>query len=634
MPTPDRPGGPCPRGSRALFLRLLPGALFLLIGVNGYLLTCHDCLAQLHAALLAIAALLTLWLRHALASARQRDAQMGVLLTSQAQLITREQRFRDIAESSSDWLWEVDAHGHLTYLSERFTPITGEQREHWLGKPLAELLMPQAGSLHAWLAQTNNAAQVRDRLQCHYQDSAGRQRICTLTCSTIGDPQGHRGTVTDITEAAAAQAEARHLSLHDALTGLPNRYQLHHYLAEYLGQAQCPPMVLLSLDLDRFKPINDALGHAVGDRVLQEVARRLNHRVQACGMVARLGGDEFIVALPRAMTPAQVDTLCGQLVEDLCQPFELGLHSAFIGTSIGIALAPDHAQTAAELLRMGDIALYAAKAAGRNTWRLYAEAMSARLLARQQLEQELHHALACDQLRLRYQPRYATIAGGLCSFEALVRWEHPEQGLVMPDAFINLAEDTGLIRPLGRWVLENACREAMTWPANIGLSVNLSPGQFNEHEDIVAIVDQVLRSTGLPARRLELEITERLLLEPAPGVVYALKALRERGVRISLDDFGTGFSSLTYLRNYPLDGIKIDRSFITHLTAQGNDQAIVRAMIGLGHSLGIKVTAEGVETLAQLEYLRTHPCDEVQGFHFSAALPPEELRGLFAREMA
>lgn len=428
-----------------------------------------------------------------------------------------------------------------------------------------------------------------------------------------------------------SQKELTLLSLHDSLTGLPNRFQLQQFLSDRLEREITPPLALLSLDLDRFKPINDVLGHAFGDRVLEEVAQRLQQHVQANGMVARLGGDEFIVVREGGIDRNGIEALCARLVSDLCRPFEIDTQTVFIGTSIGIALAPVHARTPAELLRMGDIALYRAKAAGRNTWCFYADGMNAQLLARRELEQELRHALLDDQLRVHYQPRYATVDGALRSFEALVRWQHPQRGLLPPDTFIPLAEETGLIQPLGRWVLEHACREAMTWPEEIGLSVNLSPGQLAENEDVVAVVANALRSTGLPASRLELEITERVLLDHAHSALSTLTALRALGVRLSLDDFGTGFSSLAYLRKYPLDGIKIDRSFISHMTERGNDQAIVQAMIDLGRSLGITVTAEGVETLEQLECLQRHPCDEVQGFHFSKAVPADQIGRLMAQ---
>ncbi|WP_296187115.1 bifunctional diguanylate cyclase/phosphodiesterase [Pseudomonas sp. UBA1879] len=435
-------------------------------------------------------------------------------------------------------------------------------------------------------------------------------------------------------ELSSSEQRFRQLSLHDSLTGLSNRLRLHQFLDEHLGRASPTPLTVLSLDLDRFKPINDALGHAIGDRVLQEVAQRLRSHASPNGLVARLGGDEFIVVLVGETGRDDIVARCGQLIDDLCRPLEVEGQTVFIGTSIGIAQAPKDARSAAELLSTGDIALYQAKGAGRNTWCFYDDGMKTQLVARRQLEQELRQALQDGQLRLHYQPRYATLGGSLRSFEALVRWQHPERGLLPPDTFIGLAEETGLIQPLGQWVLNTACREAMTWPEGIGLSVNLSPGQLAENEDVVATVMEALRSSGLPASRLELEITERVLLDHAHAAPATLTALRALGVRLSLDDFGTGFSSLAYLRKYPLDGIKIDRSFISHMTERGNDQAIVQAMIDLGRSLGMTVTAEGVETREQLECLQRHPCDEVQGFHFSRAVPSEALAALFAKDVS
>jgi len=599
---------------------------------------------------LALAIVLTLLLRHALVSARQLDAQFDAVRASEAELRSSERRFRDIAEASSDWLWEVDAQGRLTYLSERFTEVTRARREDWLGQPLADLLQSQGLSLHRWLqAQARPGKGERDALLCHYHDSTGRRRICTVTARAIRGEDGeatvgHRGTATDITDEVEAQAEVRHLSLHDALTGLPNRRRLHQFLDQHLADPQPDPnldpasaavvrpatLTLLSLDLDRFKPVNDAFGHAAGDQVLQDVARRLRLHAGPEGLVARLGGDEFVLALPGIEDMQQITRICTALVDDLCRPFALGPQQVYIGTSIGITLAPTHASTTEELLRLGDIALYQAKAAGRNTWRVYTAAMNTQLVERRHLEDDLRRALNEGQLRLHYQPRYATADGTLRSCEALVRWQHPQRGLLPPDLFIPLAEDTGLIQPLGRWVLETACREAARWPDDIGVSVNLSPGQFGEHSDIPGDVARALHASGLPAHRLELEITERVLLAHDQAARATLQALKDLGVRLSLDDFGTGFSSLAYLRRYPLDGIKIDRSFIAELASSGNDRAIVQALGDLGRSLGITVTAEGVETPEQLACLRLHPCDEVQGFHFSRPLPAPALAELFA----
>ncbi|GAA6118472.1 hypothetical protein Acidovoranil_05720 [Acidovorax sp. FG27] len=375
--------------------------------------------------------------------------------------------------------------------------------------------------------------------------------------------------------------------------------------------------------------------------MLQEVAQRLRAQAAPGGMAARVGGDEFILALPQPPgAPAEcagleavcagLEAVCAHVIAALCEPIRLDGQAVFIGTSVGVALAPDHARTADELLRRGDIALYEAKAAGRDTWRLYTDAMNADVLARRQIEQELRDALQRGELRVHYQPRYALAGSAVRGLEALVRWQHPTRGLLLPQEFIPLADDTGLIQPLGEWVLRTACREAAGWPAGVGVSVNVLPGQLGgSHRAFPQVVAQALEDSGLAPGRLELEITERVLLGHEQGALPMLTALKQLGVRLSLDDFGTGFSSLAYLRQYPLDGIKIDRSFVAALPSQGNDRAIVQAMSELGRSLGLTVTAEGVETQAELDWLLRHACDEVQGFHFSAPLPPEQLAALW-----
>lgn len=332
------------------------------------------------AGVLALSGVLFMLLRHALASARQVDAQIDALHATQAGLTHSEQRFRDIAEASSDWLWEVDAQGRLTYLSERFTQVTGEPRDHWLGRPLSELLQPSAETpLPDWLAQANAPGrQSRETLLCHYRDHGSRQRVCKITSRAIAGGAGHRGTATDITNEMQAQARVLHLSLHDWLTDLPNRLQLQQFLASQLG-AHRQPVAVLCLDLDRFKPVNDAWGHAFGDLLLQQVASRLRAQTPAGGMAARLGGDEFVVVLPGERHVEAIEQLCAQLVQALGQPFTLQAQAIHIGTSIGIALAPEHALDPAELLRKADIALYQAKNAGRSTWRIYDRAMDALL---------------------------------------------------------------------------------------------------------------------------------------------------------------------------------------------------------------------------------------------------------------
>lgn len=588
---------------------------------------------------LLLLGVLFLLLRNALASSRQIDAQLHALRTSQAGLQHSERRFRDMAETSSDWLWETDAAGRLTYLSDRFSQVTGHRRGDWLGRPLAELLRPEGDApLQPWLERSgtrddeDGPGPARGTLLCHIDDSAGLQRICRITARAVEGGQGFRGTATDLTEEWQAQARVRHLSLHDTLTGLPNRRRLHQFLAAHLESGG--PLTLLCLDLDRFKPINDALGHALGDLVLQEVARRLLALIGPQDLAARLGGDEFVVALPGALAVEAIDRQCAAIVAALGEPFVPdGQTTVFIGTSVGVVQAPRHADTAPELLRKGDIALYGAKAAGRNTWCAYTDALDEQAMARLQLEQDLRVALRTGQLRLHYQPCYAVDGGTLRSLEALVRWQHPSRGLLLPEAFLPLAQETGLIRPLGRWVLQTACRDAAGWPAGVRVSVNLSAGQFGSAgapgDDLAAVVAEALGGSGLAPRRLELEISEGVLLAHGREAMDCIAALKRQGVRLTLGDFGAGFSSLAYLRQLLPDGITIGRSFVAQLPDRPQDQAIVQAVSALAHSLGLSVRAEGVETQAQFDCLMRQPCDEVQGFHFSGALPADQLGRLW-----
>ncbi len=568
-------------------------------------------------------------LRNALSTARLMEAHYVELTQSKEALAVSEERFRDVAEAASDWLWEIDAQYCLTYLSGRFEEVTGTTPEQWLGKNLDELLTADHESLTTWLNHRRNAS-TSTPLVCHYHDRQGKQRTCRVSARPIKDgTQGFRGTASDITDEVKALAQVRHLSLHDPLTDLPNRNRLNEFLKKHVcPSTRVAPVALLSVDLDRFKPVNDALGHAAGDRVLREVAKRLRNCIREADLVARVGGDEFIVVMTRLQNHEEISALSSRIIDQLHQPIRVDDQTVFIGGSIGVALAPSDTNNAEELLRLADIALYQSKAAGRNTWRFYSHEMNELITSRRRLENDLRQALEREELSLHFQPRYSLTGNRLTGFEALLRWQHPEHGMLLPDSFIALAEDTGLIVPIGNWVLKRACHVAVNWPQPVGISVNLSPRQFGRH-DLINQVQNALTESRLDPSRLELEITERVMLDDADGALETLNSLKALGIRLHMDDFGTGFSSLGYLRSYPFDGIKIDRSFVAGIGTNPDDRAIVQAIITLGQSLGMTVTAEGVETAEQLEHLRGDACDEVQGFHFSKALPAHELSLLF-----
>jgi diguanylate cyclase (GGDEF)-like protein/PAS domain S-box-containing protein len=583
-------------------------------------------LPPLGATLVVLMLLTAYFFRHALRSSQYVDQSFAVMQTSNQalenanrELEASEERFRAVAEAASDWIWEVDRVLKLTYLSARFSEVTGYPQTLWLGQDIGQLLFCDTTPLELWLKKLTEENSASD-LRCTYRDHAGQQRHCRLSARPIFAQYaviGYRGTASDITDEVAAHAQIQHLSMHDALTGLPNRNKLARYLDEaLLLKEHAQPLSLLMIDLDNFKPINDSLGHPAGDAVLQEVAVRLRECTREHDIVARLGGDEFIVVLNGMDSPHEIDKFCTRLIGSLHQPVIFEHHPLHIGASIGIALSRRHGFVPSDLIRYADIALYQAKSDGKNTWCYFEAHMSDQIQTRRQMEDDLRHALKHNEFILHYQPRYKVDGKHIVSVEALVRWQHPSKGLLGPDLFIPLAEQTDLIVPLGRWVLREACETALGWPEDILLSVNLSPAQFAV-SDVVEDVREVLVQTRFPASRLELEITENVMLNDTDGALTTMNALKELGVRLNMDDFGTGYSSLGYLRAYPFDGIKIDKRFIASISSGTNDRAVVQAIIGLGKAMGLTVTAEGVETEEQLDILGVDQCNEVQGYFMS-----------------
>ena len=428
--------------------------------------------------------------------------------------------------------------------------------------------------------------------------------------------------VRDQRERLRTEEKMRTLAFSDALTGLPNRTRFFDMLAKHAasrrgGDAQ---FSVLMIDLDRFKLINDTLGHAAGDDLLRGVAQRLGSLVREQDLIARLGGDEFAILQLDAPTPKTAEQLAERILESLAsQPFPLEGQLTFVGGSVGIAYAPEDGDDPAELLRQADLALYAAKAEGRGKYRRYDSSLLARSQGRRALEHGLRRALSNGHLDLHYQPVVDARSGRVISAEALVRWHHPERGPISPVEFISVAEETGLILPLGEWVLRTACAEAATWPDNIRVAVNLSPMQFRE-QSLVAMIDSGLESAGLRADRLELEITEGVLLADEEQTFEMLTRLKKRGLKISMDDFGTGYSSLSYLRRFPFDKVKIDRSFIHQVPDNVESAAIVRAIVTLCKTLGMTVTVEGVESQRQYDFSTAEGCDAIQGYHISRPL--------------
>jgi diguanylate cyclase (GGDEF)-like protein/PAS domain S-box-containing protein len=430
----------------------------------------------------------------------------------------------------------------------------------------------------------------------------------------------------DITERKRAEMRLAFMAHHDGLTGLPNRNLLRQRLDEILAHTRRSgeKTAVLFLGLDNFKAVNDTLGHEVGDKLLRGVARRLRSSLREEDAIARLNSDEFAIVQSGIGRPEDVVLLARRLLEAIAEPYLLDGHSVVIGASIGIAMAPGDGDDSERLLKNADMAMSRAKNDFRGTFSFFETGMDARAQTRRKIEIDLRAAIQSDLLRPFYQPLIDLKSGRITGFEALVRWQHPERGMISPGDFIPVAEDTGLINVLGAQILRRACMEAAQWPDDVRVAVNLSPLQFRVG-NLLSVVMDALKQSGLPAKRLELEITETLLLEKSSQVLATLHALRALGVRISMDDFGTGYSSLSYLRSFPFDKIKIDQSFVRDLGSNRDAQAIVRSIISLGMGLGVTITAEGVETEAELACLRAEGCDEAQGFLFSKARPNAEI---------
>lgn len=432
-------------------------------------------------------------------------------------------------------------------------------------------------------------------------------------------------SVFDVTERRKVEARIAHMARHDELTGLANRAHCRERLRDLLtGVRQNGRSVTVALiDLDHFKPINDTFGHLVGDALLAEAARRMASLVPDDGLLCRIGGDEFAVIFER-QSRTTVDYVAKAIITAMKETFSVSGCSLHIGATIGMASAPDDTANPETLLRYADLALYAAKADRRGTMRRFVRDMDVAAQEKSLLEADFRKAIRLGELAVHYQPLIDLATGEVECYEALVRWHHPVRGMVMPDAFIGLAEEIGLIDVVGQFVLQSACREAMLWPAHVKLAVNVSPIQFRS-PNLLGIVVQALSSAGMDPRRLELEITEAVLMEKGPQVSGMIASIRALGVGISMDDFGTGYSSLSYLLSYPFTKIKIDKSFVRDLHQEPNSQAVVRAIIGLGHSLGLTVTAEGIEEETVLDYLRGEGCAQGQGYLIGRARPANEL---------
>jgi diguanylate cyclase (GGDEF)-like protein/PAS domain S-box-containing protein len=562
---------------------------------------------------------------------------------AEAAMRDSEERFRSLSELSSDFYWETDE-------AHRFKPLAQEGAaksgagDGALGKTAWEIpsLYPPEEAWRAHKAKLDGHLPFRD-FEFARQAVDGEVRWYSVSGEPVfdasGDFTGYRGVGRDISDRKRAEQELERLAHYDKLTGLPNRAMLQDRLAQALLRAQRSEtlVAVLFLDLDRFKEVNDSLGHAVGDALLHEVAKRIGGCLRSTDTVARLGGDEFTVLLEGVHRVEEIERVAGKILTAVARPLRLGAHELAVSTSIGATVYPLDDQDQDTLLKNADMAMYHAKQEGRNNIQFFSPEMGTHSERRLDLTTGLRHALERGELSAHYQPLVEVKSGRLVGLEALLRWENPDFGRVSPAQFIPIAEDTGLIVPIGEWMLRAACRQMRAWRragcAPGYVAVNLSPRQFRQ-QDVVELVYRVLREYSMPPDSLELEITESTVMQRTEEAIMKMRRLRQLGVRIAIDDFGTGYSSLAYLQRFPVHTLKVDQSFVRDIRSDKDKAAIVSTVIGLARSLKLTALAEGVETREQLEFLRREGCELYQGYLYSRPLPAAEIEPLLEKQAA
>jgi diguanylate cyclase (GGDEF)-like protein/PAS domain S-box-containing protein len=555
-------------------------------------------------------------------------------------LLEEKERAQVTLNSIGDAVVSTNIAGQVTYLNAVAEDLTGWSLREAMGHPLEDVFriidatsrevaqnpMLLAIRNNRTVALTPNCVLIRrDGVEAAIEDSAApiHDRGGAVTGAVM--------VFHDVSAARALTLKMSHLAQHDSLTGLPNRVLLNDRLSEAinLSSRYQRKLAVLFLDLDRFKHINDSLGHVVGDRLLQSVARRLVSCVRSSDTVSRQGGDEFVVLLWEVRHAEDASVTAGKILDAIRKPHYINEHELNVTGSIGIVTYPDDATDAETLLKKADLAMYHAKQTGRDSYQFCKSDMNTHAIERQSVEESLRHAIQRRELLLHYQPKLNLASAEIVGAEALMRWHHPSRGLVSPKQFISIAEDCGLIVPMGRWVLREACQQARAWQIagmrSLCISVNVSPVELRD-PGFVAGVRQILTETGLGPRYLELELTETVLMDDSRSVAEVLKELKAIGVLLTLDDFGSGYSNFTHLKRFPIDVLKIDQSYVSDLAADGDGagSGIVNAMIGMGRNLHMQVVAEGVETLQQLEILQEHGCPQAQGYYFSHPVPGEE----------
>jgi diguanylate cyclase (GGDEF)-like protein/PAS domain S-box-containing protein len=582
----------------------------------------------------------TVWVRGRAAPLRGPDgSRSGVVgsledvteeVANRRELAAREQELRLLTERSSDFLARLSPALEVRYASPACVPLIGRTPEELVGRRIDDLVVPEDRAI-VHEAAARLAVEDAVTVVCRVQRSDDRVAWFESSIAPIRDADGAIAELVlvsrDVTERKAAELQLAHQAMHDALTGLPNRALFLDRLAHALRRRVrrgTGVLAVLFLDVDRFKVVNDSLGHGAGDLLLIDVAARLDAALRPADTVARFGGDEFTVLCEDINGELEAVAIAQRIVDLFEEPFDIDGREVFLSTSVGIALAADgraDASGAADLIRDADAAMYHAKELGKARYELFDAAMRQHALRRLELENALRRAVQREELRIHLQPEIAVDGGAVVGFEALVRWEHPERGLLMPAEFVPLAEETGLIASIGEWVLRRACTEAASWAAEgLSIAVNVSPRQLS-HGDFVDLVASVLAQTGLAPGALCLELTESAVIESGPETLATLQGLKGLGVMLAIDDFGTGWSSLGHLRRFPLDVVKLDQSFVRGLGTEPQDASIAAAIISLAHALGLSIVAEGIETGEQLAMLAALGCDLGQGYLFARPAP-------------
>jgi diguanylate cyclase (GGDEF)-like protein/PAS domain S-box-containing protein len=540
----------------------------------------------------------------------------------------------------------TDSAGNVTNLNIVADKLTGWSSQEAAGRPIAEVFRILDATSREIIANPTQMAAEKGRADLGAHNILIRRDGIEIpiedTVAPIRDRDGHAAGAVfafrDVSAARALTLQMTHSAEHDLLTGLPNRRLLHDRLSQSIALAQrdMKLIAVLFLDLDGFKHINDSLGHPIGDQLLQSVAKRLVDCVRGTDTVSRQGGDEFVILLCDVQQPEDAAVMANRMLQVVAEAHCIDQRDIHITTSIGVSVYPDDGRDAETLIKSADTAMYQAKENGHQSYQFFKPAMYARAVERQSIEESLRRALDRQEFMLHYQPKVNLRTGAITGAEALIRWEHPTRGPLLPAQFIPIAEDCGLILPIGNWVLRQACQQAEAW-ADAGLpmttmAVNVSAMEFRD-ENFLQGLFAVLSETGINPRCLQLELTESVLMKRAEPLTDVLHILREWGVQVAIDDFGTGYSSLSYLRRFSVDALKIDQSFVRQIAAGGRDAAIVTAVISMAHSLKLLVIAEGVETQDELEFLQAHNCDEAQGYYFSRPVPHQQFATLLKSDL-